>query len=87
MKSDNILSPNVMPNEDMSGSSETLAEKHRLRKVVIFSSVRKYFHPNKRRYEGDHATIFRTIHITTGGTLNNRLAGAATKIMRAQKRI
>jgi len=67
MKSDNILSPNVMPNEDMSGSSETLAEKHRLRKVVIFSSVRKYFHPNKRRYEGDHAIIFRTIHITTGG--------------------
>jgi hypothetical protein len=86
MKSDKILSPNVRPNEDSSGSNDTLAEKHRLRKVILFSSVLKYFHPNKRRYDGDHATIFRTIHMITGGTLNIKLAGAATKIMSAQTR-
>lgn len=86
MKSDNTLSPNVRPNEDRIGNKDTLAEKHRLRKVVLFSSVLKYFHPNKSRYDGDHATIFRTIHMITGGTLNNKLAGAATKIMSAQTR-
>ena len=86
MKSDNTLSPNVRPNEDRSGSKDTLAEKHRLRKVVLFSSGLKYFHPNKSRYDGDHATIFRTIHMITGGTLNNKLAGAATKIISPQTR-
>ena len=87
MKSDNILIPNVIKNEQRSGNNDTLAEKHRLIKTVLFSSGLKYFHPIKSRYEGDHAIIFRTIHKTTGGAWNNKLTGPATKIISIHTRI
>ena len=64
----------------------TLSRETPLKESCSFSSVLKYFHPNKSRYDGDQVTIFRTIHMITGGTLNNKLAGAATKIMSAQTR-
>ena len=67
MKSDNILIPNVIKNEQRSGNNDTLAEKHRLIKTVLFSSGVKYSHPIKSSCEGDGGIIFRTIHKTTGG--------------------
>ena len=67
MNNDKMLMPKVKKKDSSKGKILIFSEKHLLMKVILLSVGLKNFQPNKSKIVGDHASRFRTIHITTGG--------------------